>query len=177
MGQTRPVEVPLRSQARRVLVTSLPWLSHFLAQLPLARAMADAGHEVRFATSEVLGPTVRRAGFAVIPVPMQRKERTGKELTVPVGGAYGGFAYLEHAAWGAPALLEAFEQWCPDVVVRDPLELGSCLAAERAGIPHAVGREGPFWPVELRRSTLSGLDDLRRQLGLPADPMVEAPYR
>ena len=49
----------------RVLFTCRPLTGHYRPMVPLARALADAGHEVAFATGE---PVVREAetdGFAV----------------------------------------------------------------------------------------------------------------
>lgn len=168
-------------QARyRVLFTSLPYLSHLLAQLPLARAMRSAGHEVRFATSTDLAEMVRAAGFAVVPVEFDKPLEPGLELSIRPRKR--GERPLEPrvrvAARVAPALIRAFDQWRPHVVVRDPLEYGSYLAAEHAGIPHAVGREGPFWEPQTRQEMLgAALDDLRDRLGLPPDPSTHRLYR
>jgi UDP:flavonoid glycosyltransferase YjiC (YdhE family) len=164
----------------RVLFTSLPYLSHLLAQLPLARAMRDAGHEVRFATAAALAGTVRADGFAVVPVEFGAALEPGLELPLRPRqpGEQPPKPRIRVAARVAPALTLAFEQWLPDVVVRDPLEYGSYLAAEHAGIPHAVGREGPFWPPQTRQAMLGAdLDDLRGRLGLPPDPATQALYR
>jgi UDP:flavonoid glycosyltransferase YjiC (YdhE family) len=164
----------------RVLFTSLPYLSHLLAQLPLARAMRDAGHEARFATSAALAGMVRADGFAVVPVEFGEPPEPGLELPLRPRqpGEQPPRPRVRVAARVAPALTRAFEQWLPDVVVRDPLEYGSYLAAEHAGIPHAVGREGPFWPPQTRQAMLGAdLDDLRGRLGLPPDPSTQALYR
>jgi UDP:flavonoid glycosyltransferase YjiC (YdhE family) len=143
---------------RRILFTSLPFVSHFLGQLPLAKDLAGAGHDVRFATSNDNLRLANQAGFDVVPLPILPSAPAPDALrigdtarTQPV------FSYLPHAARIAPALIRAFGDWCPDAIVRDPLEFGSCLAAEHSGIPHVVGREGPFWPPSVRQEVL-GVD-------------------
>lgn len=164
----------------RFLFTSLPYLSHLLAQLPLARAMRDAGHDVRFATSAALAEMVRADGFAVVPVEFDKPLEPGLELSFRPRrpGERPAKQRMRVAARVAPALIRAFGEWLPHVVVRDPLEFGSYLAAEHAGIAHAVGREGPFWPPQTREVMLGAdLDDLRGQLGLPPDPSTQALYR
>jgi UDP:flavonoid glycosyltransferase YjiC (YdhE family) len=142
--------------------------------------MRNAGHEVRFATSTALAETVRTAGFAVVPVEFDRPLKPGLVMSFRPGrpGARPPGPRMRVAARVAPALIQAFERWLPNVVVRDPLEYGSYLAAEHAGIPHAVGREGPFWPPRTRQAVLgTALNDLRRQLGLPPDPSTQTLYQ
>jgi MGT family glycosyltransferase len=78
----------------------------------------------------------------------------------------------------ATDLVRYFDSWLPEVVVRDPLEYGGCIAAEAAGIPHAVGRMGPLWPPDVRRTMGDdGLSEVRARFGLPEDPEVEMLYR
>jgi Erythromycin biosynthesis protein CIII-like, N-terminal domain len=36
-----------------------------------------------------------------------------------------------------PDLLAIAREWEPDLIVREGMELGGCIAAERLGIPHA----------------------------------------
>ena len=51
----------------RVLFTTHPASGHFHPQVPLARAVAAAGHEVAFACSPAFQPTVEAAGFRCFP--------------------------------------------------------------------------------------------------------------
>jgi UDP:flavonoid glycosyltransferase YjiC (YdhE family) len=164
----------------RILFTTLPYVSHFLALVPLARAAQDAGHDVRFATNAGFSDVVTREGFSCISVGFAgfkavREEMATRDMT-PQSGAMAFYLLMASRATGD--IIASFEDWAPDVVVRDPLEFAGCLAAEFAGIPHAVGREGPFWAPEVRRALLGpALDEIRAQLGLPADPDAEMPYR
>jgi UDP:flavonoid glycosyltransferase YjiC (YdhE family) len=70
----------------------------------------------------------------------------------------------------AAAILELARTWRPDIVVRDEVDFGAAVAAERLGIPCAcvlVLAAGGF----LRRSVVAEpLQALRDQYGLPADP-------
>jgi hypothetical protein len=74
-----------------------------------------------------------------------------------------------------PRLLEACEQWKPDVVLRDPAEFGSAIAAEAAGIPHVRGAFGLSSTEEMAlgiaAATVSGL---RQAVGLAPDPGAQA---
>ncbi len=74
-----------------------------------------------------------------------------------------------------PGLRAACSQWQPDVVVRDPNEYGSAVAAELHGIPHARVAIGLSAMEGLAlRMCAAPLDELRRAAGLPADPGAEA---
>ncbi|HEX3332779.1 MAG TPA: glycosyltransferase [Acidimicrobiales bacterium] len=159
-------------------MTSLPFVSHFLAQLPLADALRDAGHDVRFATSGDLAATVDAARFERVNVIFKAGPGVEELSLRNEDGSRPVHVWMPTAARVAPALLRAFEAWRPEVVIRDPLDFGSCLAAERAGLPHAVGREGPFLRPEDRQNALgTDLDELRQQLDLPPDPETEMLYR
>src|SRR3954465_13137558 len=51
----------------RVLFTTTSGRGHFQPMIPLARALADAGHEVRWAAAEHAGGALRDSGFAPRP--------------------------------------------------------------------------------------------------------------
>ena len=80
-----------------------------------------------------------------------------------------------------PRLRAAFEEWRPDVVLRDPNEYGSALAAELHGIPHARVAIGLASTEELGLGIAAGaVDAIRRAEGLAPDPDADrlrrAPY-
>jgi UDP:flavonoid glycosyltransferase YjiC (YdhE family) len=175
-SQIGPEPAVPRPPTYRVLFTTLPFFSHFLAQLPLARAVQNAGHDVQFATFDELADLVASAGFATLSMGLASSvEAEGGGVAFRSDRP---FPYMHLAARITTSLQHAFEQWLPDAVIRDPLEFGSCVAAEAAGVPHVVGREGPFWSPDVRRSVLGDdLCDLRAHVGLSADPATEMPYR
>lgn len=76
--------------------------------------------------------------------------------------------------------------WRPDLVVRESMEYGGCLAAEVLGLPHASiagnGCSGVDSPDVRyfrgnRRLVADPLARHRAELGLPPDPYNEMPFR
>ena len=51
----------------RVLFSCIAAYGHFHPLVPLARAFADEGHDVAFATSASFADRVHRAGFDLLP--------------------------------------------------------------------------------------------------------------
>jgi hypothetical protein len=70
-----------------------------------------------------------------------------------------------------PRLRQACEEWRPEVVVRETSEYGSAIAAELSAIPHVRVGIGLASLEELALGIVAEtLDDLRRSVGLAADP-------
>jgi hypothetical protein len=70
-----------------------------------------------------------------------------------------------------PGLRRAFEEWRPELVLRDPNEYSSALAAELHGVAHARVAVGLISSEELALGfAASPIDVLRRAAGLPPDP-------
>ena len=68
-------------------------------------------------------------------------------------------------------LAARFADWMPDLVVRDSMELGGALAAERAGLPHAGDQHpGRRPPPRWRTGIVAPLERLRAANGMPPDP-------
>jgi UDP:flavonoid glycosyltransferase YjiC (YdhE family) len=70
-----------------------------------------------------------------------------------------------------PGLRAAFDEWRPDVVLRDPNEYGSALVAELHDVPHARVAIGLVSTEELGLGIATApIDAIRRAEGLPPDP-------
>lgn len=111
--------------------------------IPVAKACAAAGHEVAVAAPASFSAQVQRSGLSHLPFPDVPGDR--------IGAVMGGLSHLPReeanrvviaevfgrldAQAALPTLIDTVEQVRPDIVVRDPCELGSLVAAERAGIP------------------------------------------
>ncbi len=113
--------------------------------VPVARACAAAGDEVVVAAPASFAPAVEAAGLPHLPFPDVAPERMaevfGRVARLPRDEGERVvmsevFGRLDAQA-ALPALVEAVERFAPDVVVRDPCEFGSLVAAVAAGVPHA----------------------------------------
>jgi hypothetical protein len=127
----------------------------------LGRVLDEAGVLFRAA-----GPDVVPQRVPLTPVNMDREARAVKD-------AFAGWMARDRAA----ALVPLCEEWRPDVLVRDEMDFGAAVAAERVGIPHAsvlVLAAGGFVTADLIREPL---DVLRAEHGLPPDPGLEMPTR
>lgn len=129
----------------RMLFSTTAGAGHFGPMVPLARACVAAGHEVVVAAPESFADSVAReglahAGFADVPpevlgpvfarLPALPPQEANTIVIQEVFGRLDAQAAL-------PGLTTMLRDWTPDLVVREPCELGSLVAAEAAGVPHA----------------------------------------
>ena len=127
----------------RVLFSTTAGTGHFGPLVPVARACRDAGHTVAVAAPASFAGQVHNAGLTHVALP-----DTPAEKTAPIFARLPTLPRLEanrlawselfgrlHAQTAVMALLEVLPRWRPDVVVREPCEFGSLVAAERLGIP------------------------------------------
>ena len=130
----------------RLLFACQPVRSHFHSLVPLALAAQALGHTVGVASGPWLEPLVRRLGFDFLPCGVDYDPSDSPLLRLPgqehLAGApmvvrqLVGFA----AGLGPPFardLLARGPAWRPDLIVREPVEFGSAIAAERWQMPYA----------------------------------------
>jgi UDP:flavonoid glycosyltransferase YjiC (YdhE family) len=171
----------------RVLLTTLPGIGHLHPLVPVARGLRDRGHDVLVSTSSGLGSQVVAAGLALAPV---GASWTTSEIPVrfPDVGAIppgpGRYAYARAAIFAravpldvVPDMLAVIDHWQPDLVVREAADYSGYLAAELAGVPHAMVRSDSGSASYANRSVVAAaLDEARATLGLPPDPTAERPF-
>jgi UDP:flavonoid glycosyltransferase YjiC (YdhE family) len=164
----------------RILVTFTGGTGHLLPLLPFARALRARGHDVLVTGQEAMRPVVEGAGFAFTPSggatladPGARGELLAVDRTREEEEVLGqGFAGRTARA-RVPRLLELVYGWQADVVLRDEVDFGAVVAAERAGIPHVsvtvLAAGGMLRPDVVAPS----LDALRSEHGLAPDPSLD----
>jgi UDP:flavonoid glycosyltransferase YjiC (YdhE family) len=172
----------------RVLVSTTAGTGHFGPLIPFARACSAAGHDVAVAAPASFADQVQTAGFehrAFADAPAEQMgavfarlptvsfEEANRIIVSEV------FGRLDAQA-GLPGLVETIETWRPDVVLREPSEFASLVAARAADVPQmevAIGVSAMSeLMVPLVEQPLAELDALA---GLPdgaaADAMQSTP--
>jgi UDP:flavonoid glycosyltransferase YjiC (YdhE family) len=162
----------------RILFSFAGGSGHMEPLTPLARAAQAAGHVVAFAGQPAMQAAIEAAGFAAFDtagatvgdtperLPLLKLDMEREEGALRDG--YAGRIARERAA----SLLELCAAWRPDVIVRDEVDFGSAVAAERLGLPCAtvlVIAAGSFVRPAL---VAEPLNRLRAAHGLPADPAL-----
>jgi len=127
----------------RVLFATTAGAGHFGPMIPVARACAAAGDTVGVAAPASFADQVGRSGLSHLPVPdvpadqmstvmsglpQLPREEANRVVVSEVFGRLDAQAAL-------PTVMDLIEEMRPDIVVRDPCEFASLVAAERAGIP------------------------------------------
>src|SRR5664279_3449764 len=126
----------------RILLTFTGGSGHFLPAVPVARAALAQGHEVLFSCQQATLESVTAAGF-------QALDSDGRTITSPdfrgpllpadraheanvIRAVFADRIACERAA----RLITIATNWAPDVIVRDEVDFGAAVAAERLGLPH-----------------------------------------
>ncbi|MFD5552787.1 glycosyltransferase [Streptomyces sp. NPDC127068] len=177
----------------RVLVTTTGSPSHGRAQLPLVGALVTAGHQVLVATTPPLASVFAHERVRVVEcladqVPgyhetprlfeiaarkdLDEAERQRLMGRVLAGALTGTSAREMHAA-----LRPVVEDFRPDLILRDGMDMSSVLTSEQLSVPQLPtpsGASNVLDPVDL----LPGLNELRAENGLPVqdDPLSLVPY-
>jgi UDP:flavonoid glycosyltransferase YjiC (YdhE family) len=166
----------------RGLFSSTRGAGHFNPLVPFARAFERAGHEVMVAGPPDLAGPVDSAGFAFWRFDPPPEDELGaiwarvpqlppeEANEVVVGDIFGRL----NTTAALPGLHSAFDEWRPDVVLRDPNEYGAALVAEQHGVTHARVAIGLASSEELGLGIAAGaIDAIRRTEGLPPDPEAD----
>lgn len=120
----------------RALMSALPSLGHIHPCLEVGRALQDAGHEVRIATTPVMTSHVTTGG--ITPVPMGTDNPwQGVPLTPAIQDLTRKWLMDSFAQW-ADELCRYAEEWVPDVMIHDWSQFAGVAAAERLKLPSAV---------------------------------------
>ena len=171
----------------RVLITTPAQHGHLYPLVPLARALVAAGHDVRVACAPSFAPIVAACGLTPYPAGFDLAGQSWGTVfpafgTMPAGleRSMWAFDHVFVGAWSrafVPAILDLAATWRPDVLVRDYMEFGACIAGELLDIPHAVAGVCVSWPIVFWEAAQPALEQLRADYGLPPDPENVMPWR
>ena len=160
----------------RVLCTTHPGSGHLHPLVPLAQALEHAGHEVAVATAASFGSTVEAAGLRSLAAGFDWLQAESEVAMPGFMAADGPGQILMLARLARPMandVLRLAAEFKPDLILRDAMEYGGWVAAERLGVPHAAYGIGTRLPGPIVRMwTGNVLSDLPRAYGLKADPSL-----
>jgi UDP:flavonoid glycosyltransferase YjiC (YdhE family) len=167
----------------RVLLTCSPAYGHFHPMGPLARALADAGHEVAFATAGDFCERVERCGFRAFPAGLKMPERgemmrrvLGEMMKVPPADRPKlGFPriFAEHSAPAMlPDLRGVLQAYRPQLLIHDTSELAGPIAATAAGIPYVNHSFGHLLPEDIAALAAEWVAPLWKQIGGEPPPLA-----
>jgi UDP:flavonoid glycosyltransferase YjiC (YdhE family) len=179
----------------RALFTVQPSTGHLHPLVPVAQELIAAGHEVAVCSSPSFRREVEAFGLTHIDAGLDwitSDHSTWRSFPPmpPPGPEFASFVVTVFADVTASHmvvdLLAIAEDWGPDLIIREGMEYGGCLAAEHLGIPHAsIGGNGysaidsldvRYFPGN-RKLVADPLSRHRADLGLPPDPDTEMPFR
>ncbi|WP_110518020.1 glycosyltransferase [Herpetosiphon llansteffanensis] len=170
----------------RALFVLNPGIGHLNPMLPVAQVLQEAGHDVAFAVSAKMLPSIVAKGFNGFPAGLEwlssEMAQTFPEIfELPFaeqGQAILGSIFADAAAHAMVAdLLNLGKTWQPDIIVRNDFEFGSCVAAELLGIPQATISISYFLSANALESLIGEeLAYLRSTYGLAPYPTMDMLY-
>jgi UDP:flavonoid glycosyltransferase YjiC (YdhE family) len=165
----------------RILVTTTPGHGHVHPMVPLARALADRGHEVTWAAAEDACARLRADGFAAEPAGLP--DREGMALFVERFPEIVALPAQERPERMFPAyfgtvragpmledLIPIARRVRPDLVVSEQGELAGPIVAAAAGVPNVTHGFGRLLPERRVAGAAEAVADLWRRCGLEPRP-------
>jgi UDP:flavonoid glycosyltransferase YjiC (YdhE family) len=166
----------------RLLFATQPVRSHFHALASVALAAQAMGHHVGIASGPSVAPLARKLGFDFLPCGLDLAAGVDPTVALPaeqlaeLAGAPTVVRHLVGFSAGmaphfARDLLQRGAQWHPDVIVREPVEFGSVIAAERWGLPYATA----MWAITInpRYMMREAYAEVIRGFDLDADAIID----
>jgi UDP:flavonoid glycosyltransferase YjiC (YdhE family) len=165
----------------RVLISCVPSEGHFRPLLPLAHALAAAGHEIAFATAEAWAPQVSAEGFVTLPAGMSEQEVAARrdEYEPPIDSLpipqrrmvrFTRTFALVGAPAKLPGLIAAAESWRADLIMWDSADVAAPIAAAVLGLRSANHSFGELLPLALLERVGELVEPLWRAHGLAPEP-------
>ncbi|MHB8574025.1 MAG: glycosyltransferase [Dehalococcoidia bacterium] len=177
----------------RVLFTLLPATGSLHPLLPVAQALAHAGHVVAWCSSPAFQGQAAATGFPCFPAGLDWHASdphyidvlcAAAGVTPPPLTGKARFAWVTNELFigaasqqMAPDVVAIAQGWGADLIVRESLDFSGCVAAEVLGLPHASVAAAADSALDLREQLAPALARLRASMRLPADPAVDMPYR
>lgn len=165
--------------ALRILFAFPGGTGHFLPMVPVARAAEVAGHAVAFACQAAMVATVEEAGFTAFDAggasllapgvrqPLLRPDAAEEDRAARIAKG------VARDRERANAVLVLSQEWQPDILVCDEVDLGVAVAAERLGLPYASVQSTASDSVVPSGVVAEQANELRVEHGLPPDPRLE----
>ena len=165
----------------RVLFSCSGLLGHIHPMVPLARALDDRGHDIRWAVGPDACATVEQVGFDAVAAGLSRDGRMAElsrrypefdELPPEVQpGPMFAKVFGEIAAPAMLAdLLPLVSSWRPDLVINNASEFAAPIAATKHGVPHATHAFGSLIPEDAVRDAGEATAAQWREQGLEPRP-------
>lgn len=141
----------------RVLFTSVASSGHLHPLLPLAHALADAGHDVLIASACDSAAAVRETGLAFVQAGRTEPEMVAEAIARMPAATPAERGIPMFATIAAPALVDdllpQLDRLAPELVVHEEGEWGGPVVAAMAGVPStAHGWGSPLWTEDELRT-------------------------
>src|SRR5580765_6992196 len=166
----------------RALLTCRPLAGHYRPMLPLARALAEAGHEVAFASGEPVAGEAETDGFTAFRVgrdmdsvePLARRIRDHAASLPP--SQLRSFVFTElfirvELEPRVKDLITITEQWRPHLFVHEVAEFAGPLVATMIGIPYVEHSYGPAIQNDVLRAAGEAAAPFWSSHGLAPHPL------
>ncbi|WP_344609314.1 glycosyltransferase [Streptomyces glaucus] len=167
----------------RILCTLALSPSNARALLPLARAAAEAGHEVTVVSPPEMAGVFEGERIRVLPLFTDMAEIVlsllqQKRIDFVPADPFSAQTLLAtacgpHVTDAYRQLLDVAEEFKPDVIVRSGVEFAGYLVAETLGVPHVTAPSGGGQYLDPRLA-FDELNLRRAELGLPEGTAPEA---
>jgi UDP:flavonoid glycosyltransferase YjiC (YdhE family) len=179
----------------KALFTVQPSTGHLHPLVPLANALSAAGHEVAVCSARSFRSEVEAFGLRHFDAGLDwltSDHSTWNRFPPmpPPGPEFAEFVVKIFAdittGQMATDLLRVAREFGPDIIVRESMEYGGCIAAEVLGIPHASVAGNAYSAVDSprihyfpgnRRMVGEPLGRHRKSFGLSPDPEIRMPFR